>query len=204
MGGIRSKIDSQQVLIVGLQSSGKSLFLKKILELKKKETEDISLDSTVGYNYTTINYSDATFDIWDLGGDPICCSYWPTFYHNLKFTLVVFFINLNDVDSHCVALKELIVIINQEELKQARFFIVFNVISDEMKKMGNNELGSIKENKELAESLMADLRECPIHDYEARVLWDIIDVSKIKDGENKTTELLAKCLFGSIDKKDSN
>ncbi len=191
-----STIDSQQVLVVGLEGSGKSMFVKKLIDLKKLEIETVDLQSTVGYNYITINYSDKQFDIWDLGGDAISRMYWPTFYQNLKFTTVVYIINIFDFESHATTLKELLILVNQEELKDARFFIVFNVKVDERKKLSSNDSVLAKECRETAESLLSDMRECPIHEYETRVFSDIIDVSKIKDGENKTKELLTKCLFG--------
>ena len=204
MGGMGSKIDSQQILLVGLEGSGKSLFLKKLIELKKKDTEESSLEQTIGYNYTSINYNNTTFEIWDLGGDPTTRKYWPTFYQNLKFTIVIFMINVFDTNSHIASLKELLTLINQEELKQARFFIVFNLVSDESKKLTFNDPNTQKEHREVVDSLLIDLRECPVHDYETRVFWDIIDVSKMKDGENKTTELLTKALLGSKDNKGVN
>jgi GTPase SAR1 family protein len=121
MGGIHSTIDSQQVLVVGLEGSGKSLFVKKLIDMKKKEIENFDLHSTIGYNYIQINYGDAQFDIWDLGGDTITRAYWNTFYQNLKFTIVVYVINLFDQASHAASLKELLILVNQEELKPARF-----------------------------------------------------------------------------------
>lgn len=204
MGGMGSKIDSQQVLLVGLEKSGKSHFLKKLLDLKKKEVEDSYLEPTVGYNFVSINYNDTSFDIWDLGGDATSRYFWSTFYRNLKFTIVIYMINLYDTNSHNQTLKELLTLINQEELKQARFFIIFNLITDESKKLTFNDPAIMKENREIAEDLLSSLRECPVHDYDTRVFWDIIDISKMKEGENKTTELLAKCLIGSKDYKGIN
>lgn len=197
MGGNLSLIDSQQILVVGLEGSGKSLFVKKLIDFKKKEIENVDLNSTVGYNYIQVSYGMSTFDIWELGGDVISRAYWATFYQNLKFNIVVYVINIYDRDSHAVSLKELLTLVNQEELKAARFFILFNIKLDERLKLSYQEATLIKECKDVAEGLLADLRECSIHDYDTRVFWDIIDISKIKDGENKTKELLSKCLLGN-------
>jgi GTPase SAR1 family protein len=204
MGGMGGKVDSQQVLIVGLEKSGKSLFLKKLNQIKKNDTEEANLKPTIGYNFITISYNDTHFDVWDLGGDPTSRSFWSTFYRNLKFTIVVYIINLFDSNSHLASLRELLILINQEELKQARFFIIFNLSSDEAKKITFNDPNVIKENREIAEDLLTGLRECPIHDYDTRVFWDIIDISKMKAGENKTDELLRKCLIGNKDKGGLN
>jgi GTPase SAR1 family protein len=200
MGGIGSKFDSQQILLVGLEKSGKSLFLKRLLELKK-EPEKANLESTNGYNYVNFQYNNIALDIWDLGGDFISRSYWPTFYRNIQFTIVIFIININDESTHMTALKELLILINQEEVKQAKFFIIFNTIMDDNLKMAVNEAEK-KEYREKAEELMLILRECPIHDYDARVYWDIIDIMRMKDGENKTTELLKKCFMGNKEGKN--
>jgi len=59
-----------------------------------------------------------------------------------------------------------------------------------------------KEEKELVESLLNFLRECPIHDYDNRVTSTMFDIAKMKDGENKTLDLL-KEIF-SIKGKNAN
>lgn len=200
MGTMGSKIESQQVLLVGLEKSGKTLFLKKLLELRKADSEDNSLESTNGYNFVNFTYLNCFFDVWDLGGDPISRSYWPTFYRNLKFTILLFFIDIFDKNSHNSALKELLILANEEELKHAKIFIVFNIVLDETQKLLMNE-SSYKEIVETAESLMSIFKDCPVHDYDTRIQWEILDVSKMKEGENKTTALLTKCLLGNIESK---
>lgn len=200
MGNIRSNIDSQQILLLGLEKSGKSLFLKKLLELKKAESEEINLESTIGYNYVNINYAGCTFDIWELGGDQTSRSYWSTFYRNLKVTIVIYFINIFDQNSHLLAMKELLALINEEELKTVKFFIIFNPVLEEIQKMSLTPAG-FKELDERYEEMMSILRECPIHDYDSRVHSVIFDVSKMKEGENKTNDLLSKCLMGGKESK---
>ena len=201
MGGTGSKGESQQILLLGLSGSGKSLFLKKLLELKKEIRENL-IESTVGYNFVSLEYFYNKFHIWDLGGDSITRSYWSTFYRNLRFNIVIYFINLYDDSSYMTMMKELIILLNEEELKQARFFILFNIKPDENKKLISNDETTQREQREKIEVILADLRECPIHEYETRVKWGSIDVSKMKDGENNTVELLAKCLFGNNNKSD--
>lgn len=189
MGSFNSKIESQQVILLGLKGSGKTLFLKRIIEIKKNEIDLGNIESTNGYNFVSINYLDKVIDIWDLGGDTLNRSYWATVYRNISFNIVIYFINLDDPESFTLSLKELLILINQEELKQSKFYIIFNIKS--------NEMSNKMEYNEVAESLINDLRECPLHDFENRVSWEILDVTKIKDGEIKTTELLMKCLLGT-------
>jgi GTPase SAR1 family protein len=185
MGGVGSKFETQQVLLVGLEKTGKTLFLKKMLE-SNKEKEETNIDNTIGYNYVDFCYESTNFNIWDLGGDQITKSFWPTFYRNLKYTSVIYFINVTDKSSHMSALKELLILLNQEELKDAKFFVIFNVF------LGNQILDEtlIKEYREKGESIMKTLGECPIHDYDTRVDWEVVDVKK----SNLTKDLLNKCL----------
>jgi hypothetical protein len=192
MGSLNSKIESQQVILLGLKGSGKTLFLKRIIEIKKNEIDLGNIESTNGYNYVSINYLDRVIDIWDLGGDTLNRSYWATVYRNILFNTVIYFINLDDPETFTLTLKELLILINQEELKQSKFFIIFNFKSNE---------ADNKEYKfnEMAENLINDLRECPLHEFDSRVKWQVIDITKIKDGEIKTTELLMKCMLGTTE-----
>jgi GTPase SAR1 family protein len=201
MGKVGSRIESQQILIVGLEKSGKSLFLKKLVEMKRKQTDDVNIETTIGYNYVNIIYSGVSCDVWDLGGDPISKSYWPTFYRNLKFSTVLFIIDIFSRDTLNLALKELLTLLNEEELKQARFFIIFNVLEDNTQKNLLSDLDK-KEVNELCNDLINTLKECPIHDYETRVFNYILDISKMKEGETKTEDLLYNCL--NIKTKDKN
>jgi GTPase SAR1 family protein len=209
MGATGFKNERQQVLLVGLEKSGKTAFLKKLKDIRdKKGANESKLESTEdnlnlgpkGFNLLEINnLNEGSYEIWDLGGDATTRQYWPTFYRKIQFNIVIFFIDLFNEKSHLSALKELLILVNEEELKLARFFIIFNLICDDQKKLVYND--KLNEWKLLAESKMEELRECPIHDYESRVSWEIFDISNLKDGENKTNDLLGKCLGTNKDSK---
>ena len=206
MGSSLSKENCQQVILVGLEKSGKSFFMKKLsdiqqerLEKKHDLNEDNVHEATRGFNILNMKWNEFHFDIWDLGGDPTTRTYWPTFYRKIQFNIVVFFIDLFNEKSHTTALKELLILVNQEELKLARFYIIFNLNCDEKKKLTVNDKS--EEYREFAESRMEELRQCPIHDYESRVFWDVVDISNLKSGEIKTTDLLNKCLLGNKESK---
>jgi len=158
------------------------------MELKDGEIEGGIVESTKAFDYVRIKVYHTFYDFWELGGSEISRLYWSTFYRNLKFGFVFYLINLFDVNSHSSTLKELLLLANEEELKQANFVIVFNVIFNG-KSFVNNE-SSWKYALELKEQMLEALKECPIHDYNLRFSNVLIDVSKIKDKEMKTKDLL--------------
>ena len=196
MGGFNSKDDSQQVLIVGPQKSGKTLFYKRFID-RKNDIEQINLESTLGYNHTTTKYENISFDLWDIGGDPLTKSYWPTFYRNLRFTLVVFVINIADESSFATALKDVLILLNEEELKLSRFFILFNIITDDeiKKKLGDN---SKKEFRDRATELMNSLKESNVHEFDSRVNWQVFDILRLTDAD---CEFFTNCFIGDAGSK---
>lgn len=189
MGGINSN-DSRnsQILVVGFERSGKSLLLKKLIEMKTPDLEGGTLESTKAFDYVRIKVGNTFYDFWELGGSDISRMYWPTFYQNLKFGFVFYMINIFDFSSHNNSLRELSILANEEELKQAKFIIIFNMILDE-KNIQNNE-AKIKYATEIRDGLITVLRESPIHDYDTRISSILIDISKLKEKETKTEEFL--------------
>jgi GTPase SAR1 family protein len=192
MGNENSK-SNQQILLVGNEKAGKTLFLKKLMDMKKSDTENVVIDPTTAFNYINLSFNNISYDIWELGGDTISRLYWPTFYRNLKFDAVIFIINLSDKSSYTTAMKELLILVNQEELKDANLYVIFNIIlnEDDKKKNWENEL---KDKSEIANNLMSDLRACSVHSFDTRIFWFIFDITKMKEGETKTTEMLNKIL----------
>jgi GTPase SAR1 family protein len=196
--GNESSTDTKQLLIVGMEKAGKSLFLKKLLDLKKSDPDStISLEHTTAYNYITYNYSrNKNFNIWELGGDKISRSYWPTYYRNLKFTKVIFIIDIFDKSQHIEAIRELLLMINEEELKEAKFFIIFNIIAVDKLTLVDSE---VKEIQEIANNMMSDLKNALVHNFDTRVEWTVFDISKMKEGENKTVEMMSNIFLDGID-----
>ena len=196
MGGINSKEESEQVLIVGQQKSGKTLLFKRFID-NKKETHKTNIESTLGYNHTTSKICNVTYDLWDLGGDNLTKSYWPTFYRNLRFSLVIFVINIADESTFTTELKDLLILLNEEELKQARFFILFNMVVDNQLKI---KMGESLKNlyMDTAEELISHLKECNVHEFEFRVSWDILDILKLTDAD---CEFLNKNFISNVKAK---
>ena len=79
---------------------------------KNNEAIECDIDQTIGFNLINYKYLDVySFDIWEMGGDSVSRTYWPTFYRNLKIDIIVFMINLYDLKSHQESLKELLVLL---------------------------------------------------------------------------------------------
>jgi len=192
MGNDNSK-KTTQILVLGNEKAGKSLLLKKLIDIKKNDAEKVTLDYTTAYNQINLNFNNSSYDIWELGGDSINKLYWPTFYRNLKLDVVIFVINMCDKLNYSSDMKELLIIANQEELKDANIYVIFNVqFNDEDKK--KNWENELKNKIEIANDLMGDLRACSVHNFDTRIFWYVFDISKMKKGETKTTEMLKKIL----------
>lgn len=197
MGNVRSGLESQQILLLGLENSGKTLFLKKLTELKKKETENSNLKPTLDYNYINISQNNSNFDIWDLSGDEKFKVYWPTFYRNLKIDLVIYFINVFDEENNNTSIKDLLVLVSEEELKNSKFIIIFNLAYDLQNKNSSNNANNLQqqvvEEEEKIENLKMLIKNSPIYDLQSRLNFISLDISKMKEGEAKTVDLLLMC-----------
>jgi len=202
MGAVikKKKDNTRQILVLGLAGAGKSFLLKKLLDLNmdEKDIKEVQLESTLGFNQIKIDYLSKELTLWDIGGDQITRMYWATFYRNIKVDKVIFIINLCDEENNNNSLKELLNCINEEELKAAKFFVLFNyILEDKDQKKHNAKETKFKEDKEL---LIEDLKENLIYDMENRLEFDLFDISKLKQGEIKSIELMNK-MFGVKKKK---
>jgi len=57
MGSNNSSLNKLQVMVVGLQMSGKTFFLKKLSEMSNKVSTDSDIDQTIGYNLITFKFN---------------------------------------------------------------------------------------------------------------------------------------------------
>ena len=193
--GNTNSTQTSVILLTGLEKSGKSLFLKKLLELRKKEKEITQLEPTLGFNYITIDYSNQSYHIWELGGDSVSSSYWSTFYRNIATNMVLFIVNIFDEQNHQLAMKEFLKLVNEEELKIAKFILIFNLkIDDKSKRFSFNEQ-DYQEVKLKVDFFLMQIQDSPIHDYDNRVFHFIFDISKLKEGEFNSMRMLNKCFM---------
>lgn len=183
------------VLLLGLEKSGKSTFLQKLLEFDQSSNNDSSnkIESTVSYNYCFKCIEEQEYDIWDVSGSSIFVPFWCSFYRNLSIDCVLYFINILDNHDNIVnSIKTFIHVVNEEELKFNKFYIIFNVIIENKKHNYSEE--DLKEIMRKVESYMSIIRNSQVHDIDNRVFYFVFDISKIKKGETNTTNLLKKCL----------
>ena len=200
MGNTNSNL-TYTAIIVGLEKAGKSLLLKKILELKKKEKELINIEPTLGFNYVNIDFSNQFYYIWDLGGDSVSRSFWPTFYRSISVNIVIYVFNLYDKDNYITAVKEFVKLANEEELKSSSFFLIFNLIINENKRLSFNDNDMADINLKV-DYILSLIRETPIHEFDNRTTYFVCNISKLKEGEFNTMKMLNKCLL--VKEKDNN
>lgn len=194
MGNNNSKAVST-IVILGLEKAGKSLFMKKILELKKKEKEITKLEPTLGFNYITYDFLNIVYHIWELGGDNLTRTYWSTFYRSLAVNMVVYIVNIFDEQNYPLAIKEFIKLVNEEELKIAKFTLIFNIKIDDKNKRITFSEQDMNEVKLKVEYFLLQIQESPLHDFDNRVNHFIFDITKLKDGEYNSMRMLSKCFM---------
>lgn len=186
MGSMNEAVKANEVLLLGLEQTGKTTFLKRLLDSSLDVKGDIQLEKTDGCNFASATIYSTEYDFWDIGGNFIARSYWRSFYRLIKAKSILYFINLSQNNSHQEALKDLLYLVNEEELKQTRICIIFNCFleKDEMIDKNYNMY------KEQVISLLDKLKQYPIYNYENRIIWEILDVKK----QTFTEAMIEKCL----------
>lgn len=188
------------VLILGIEKAGKSLLLKKMLELKKKEKEMSNIEPTLGFNYVNLEFSNQNYNIMDLGGDSVSRSFWPTIYRSISVNIVIYVFNLFDTENYNQAIIEFVKLANEEELKSASLFLLFNVINYENKiLLSNNE--DVNDINLKVDYILSLIRDTPIYEFDNRTTYFVCNLSKLKEGEFNTMKMLNKCLL--VKEKDT-
>jgi GTPase SAR1 family protein len=118
--GICSSYNSlPQLLVLGLDGAGKTTFLYA-------DKWD-SFEPTYGFNYEEIRLRGIVkVAVWDVGGKSTLKCLWPTLYKNIHFAAVVFVIDADKPDRFLEVRKELHILTNEEELREAAFLVIFN------------------------------------------------------------------------------
>jgi hypothetical protein len=110
------------VLLAGLDGSGKTKFL---LADVIKSLENI--EPTYGFNYQEKMLGETMrVGIWDIGGRDSLRCLWPSFYRNIPFSAVIFLVNPWQEDRLSEARRELQILTNEEELREAAFCVLIN------------------------------------------------------------------------------
>eukprot|EP00177_Eucheuma_denticulatum_P007403 GFKZ01013477.1.p3 GENE.GFKZ01013477.1~~GFKZ01013477.1.p3 ORF type:complete len:182 (+),score=32.94 GFKZ01013477.1:309-854(+) len=101
-----------RILILGLDNAGKTSILYRM-----KEGTFHSTVPTIGFNAEQIEVGKLKAKVWDLGGQESIRPYWRSYYQEQG--AVIFVIDSCDQDRMQIAKRELMNIIEEEELKSA-------------------------------------------------------------------------------------
>ena len=142
-----SKTVSKHVLICGLDGAGKTTLFNLLVNgqptdpkirpdgtLGLTNKKMASETETLGFNF---DYSDphqaaSCIGFWDLGGKDSIRSIWSSFYMNIRVSGVIFVVDANDDEDRITdARMELQKLLNEEELRTAVLYVVFNDTNNE-------------------------------------------------------------------------
>lgn len=101
-----------RILILGLDNAGKTSILYRL-----KEGTFHSTVPTIGFNAEQIEVGKLKAQVWDLGGQESIRPYWRSYYQEQE--AVIFVVDSCDVDRLAIAKRELMNIIEEDELKSA-------------------------------------------------------------------------------------
>jgi len=125
-----------QVLVVGLEGSGKSSLVYS------EETENPEPTQSFKYFEKEFLPGKKKLGIWDLSGKDCLQPLWSAFYKNILFQGVVFVIDYNDQGSFDQAVERFHFLTNEEELRDSVFLAVLNdykiestEVSEELQKL---------------------------------------------------------------------
>lgn len=182
------KDSGSRAMLLGFEKSGKSTFLKRLIESQVAQQVEPQIDTTNGFDYVQLKIQGQYLDIWDVGGDSVARKFWSTFYRTIKIDYIIYFIDINKKETHTQTLKELIKLTNEEDLKKTRICILFNCFLDKNIFLDDK----MRKKYELdAKKIIQELREFSIYKFDTRIIWILEDILKM----NISDTFLFKC-FG--------
>eukprot|EP01017_Pseudomicrothorax_dubius_P040459 TRINITY_DN6329_c0_g2_i1.p1 TRINITY_DN6329_c0_g2~~TRINITY_DN6329_c0_g2_i1.p1 ORF type:complete len:181 (+),score=35.53 TRINITY_DN6329_c0_g2_i1:124-666(+) len=126
MGFVFSKIFSKlfgkeemRILILGLDNAGKTTILYKL-----RLNEVVQTVPTIGFNLETVKVDNLVLQVWDLGGQTAIRPYWRSYYPNTN--AIIYVIDSVDKERIEISKQELMMILQEEELKRAPVLILAN------------------------------------------------------------------------------
>jgi len=109
-----------RVLILGLDNAGKTTILYKL----HSPSQVIRTMPTIGFNVESIKVKNLTFQVWDLGGQTNIRPYWRCYYANTN--AIIYVVDSADKDRMSLARKELMAMLEEEELKETILLVLAN------------------------------------------------------------------------------
>ena len=185
MGTSTSLSKRIQVIILGLDQTGKSTLLKRIVDAARATREEFQIETTNGFNYVNRTLSNGNvFNIWDLGGDKVNKDFWPIFYRTLNVKLVIYVIELTEQETILTSLQDLVILMNEESLKEANFYIIFNCIMPKTQDFKESDF------KKKVELIISRIKEYPIFRFNERLRYLIIDIKKSTFSDSQIDSIL--------------
>lgn len=108
-----------RVLILGLDSAGKSTILFKL-----HCGEVVTTIPTIGFNMETVQHKNITFQVWDLGGQDAIRPYWRFYYQ--KTDAIIYVVDSADTDRMGISRNELHLMLQEEELQKTTLLVFAN------------------------------------------------------------------------------
>lgn len=105
--------------MVGLDASGKTTILYKL-----KLGDVVATTPTIGFNVETVEYSDITFNVWDVGGQDKIRPLWRHYMQNAQG--LIFVVDSTDAARIGEARNELHRILSEKELDKAAILVLAN------------------------------------------------------------------------------
>eukprot|EP00743_Colponemidia_sp_Colp-15_P007762 GILK01008404.1.p1 GENE.GILK01008404.1~~GILK01008404.1.p1 ORF type:complete len:195 (+),score=17.55 GILK01008404.1:59-586(+) len=123
MGNCSARSENRQVLMVGLDGCGKTT----LLYIQKLPGEpELHPSPTIGFNYEEFRKHGVKFGLWDVGGAEELRPLWASYYRNITIDAIIFVVDANDRERIHIAREELHKLVNEEELRDCIFMILFN------------------------------------------------------------------------------
>lgn len=118
----KAKEKEIRVLTLGLDNSGKTTIIKKILN---KNVDNIS--PSMGFEINTYIYNDKSINIWDIGGQLSLRNFWLNYIDKTDVLLwVVDSTNMDRLNESCTELWNKVIF--QESFFEIKLILVFNKI----------------------------------------------------------------------------
>jgi small GTP-binding protein len=106
-------------LMLGLDAAGKTTILYRL-----KLGENLPTIPTIGFNVESFEHKGLKMCVWDVGGQDRIRNLWHHYYHNTQG--LIFVVDSNDVSRMDEARKELDILLQSDELRNAVLLVYAN------------------------------------------------------------------------------
>lgn len=116
------KDNEVRVLTLGLDNSGKTTIIKKMLN-----EDTTSISPTMGFQIKTLRYDDYTLNIWDIGGQTTLRAFWGNYFEKTDVVMwVIDGLSLERLQESYDELREKVIL--QDRLVGIYLMVVINKI----------------------------------------------------------------------------